>query len=66
MFWDAYLDIVRNALSNDLGEWFIASLVVAVFVTKFISVAGLSLEFRQQLQCCVAIFLVLAGLFYLP
>lgn len=66
MFWDAYLDLVRNALSNDLGEWFIASLVVAVFVTKLISVAGLSLEFRQQLQCCVAIFLVLAGIFYLP
>jgi hypothetical protein len=66
MFGDAYLDIVRNALSNDRGEWFLASLVIAVFVTKLISIAGLSLEFRQQLQCCVAIFLMLAGLFYLP
>ncbi len=66
MFGDAYLNFVRNALSNDVGEWILASLVVAFIVTKFISVSGLSLEFRQEIQCCAAIFLVLFGLFYLP
>lgn len=66
MVGDAYLDFVRNALSNDFREWLLASLLVAFIVTKFISVSGLSLEFRQELQCCAAIFLVLVGLFYLP
>ena len=66
MFGDAYLDLVRNALSNDLGEWIVASLLVAFIITKLVSVSGLSLEFRQELQCCAGIFLVLFGLYYLP
>ncbi|MGP8233268.1 MAG: hypothetical protein ACLQL2_11500 [Methylovirgula sp.] len=66
MFWDAYLDFLRNALSNDLGEWIVASLLVAILVTKFLSVSGLNMEFRQELSCCATIFLMLFGVFYLP
>ena len=67
MFWDAILDPVRNLLSNDISEWIVASLLVALISTKLANlICGSSFRARQEINFGVAVFLVLFGVFYLP
>ena len=67
MFWDEFLNPVRDFLSNDISEWTVAALLTAFIVTKLVSViSGTSFEFRQELYLGVTIFLVFFGVFYLP
>ena len=67
MFWDAFLDPLRAAMSNDIMKWIVGSIMVAFVVTKgYAMMSGGDVETRQQVNFGVTIFLLLVGLFYLP
>jgi hypothetical protein len=66
MFWDVFLDPLRAALSNNITEWVIGSILVAFVATKaYAMVSGWEVEARQQINFGVTVFLLLFGLFYL-
>jgi Flp pilus assembly protein protease CpaA len=67
MFWDSVLDPIRRMLSNDISEWIVAAMLVALITTKLIGVmSGSTLGYRRELNVGIAIFVVLVGVFYLP
>jgi hypothetical protein len=67
MFWDAFLDPLRAALSNNIADWVCGSILVAFVATEaYAMVSGWEVETRQQINFGVTVFLVLVGLFYLP
>jgi hypothetical protein len=66
MFWDSILDPMRNFVSNDVTHWMVAAALVTVLITRSTALASGSLEMRQELQFGAAVFIVLAGVFYLP
>lgn len=67
MFWDVFLNPLKELLSNDISEWIVAAIFTAFVVTKLASIAfGSSFETRQELHFGIAVFLVLFGAFYLP
>jgi hypothetical protein len=67
MFWDVFLDPLRDALSNNIADWVCGSILVAFVTTKvYAMVSGWEVETRQQINFGVTVFLLLVGLFYLP
>ncbi len=67
MFWDAALDPLRDLVSGDILKWTVASILVAFFFGKLISLfSGSALEPKQELNVMLTLFLTLFFAFYLP
>ncbi len=67
MFWDGFLDPIRNFLSNDISQWMIAATLLSVVITRATFMAkGSSIASQDELKFGMALFIVLVGVFYLP
>ncbi len=67
MFWDGFFDQIKGWASYDISKWIMASVIVALVLTKLIkNLSGFLDDTQQEINFLVLTFLICVGLFYIP